>query len=127
MPPAQVIGIKNKSSRSKTYTISHRGASLINARPLRTQAQTFPDVYGWITNDKASYAAVSFIEKVVVPPGATANLTATMVAPSDVDPALLPVYGGFIVITDDKLEYVIPYAGVPYRRADFLPSIRATT
>lgn len=113
-PSPQNVTIENRSDKSKTYSISHKGALLVN-----TFARIFQDVlvterFSWVENNSPDYASTSFSSsKLTIGAGESANLEIKFKAP-DADGGAMPVYGGFIQIDDGSLKYSLPYMGIPY-------------
>ncbi|EOO01147.1 putative subtilisin-like protease protein [Phaeoacremonium minimum UCRPA7] len=133
-PEPQSITIENKSSKPKTYTIGHKGSSLVNASP-NVYERGYAERFYWAENNSPNFASVSFSQNTItLSAGAGITFKATVRAPTtDVDPSKLPIYGGYITITDnDSKEYVVPYIGVPYTRnsqptLDFSDLLNITT
>lgn len=108
--------IRNKSSRSKTYIISHQGAGLVQHFP-------YPDVlfpYEWYTFGTPQYAiygsATFSTNQVLLGAGQSVDVEVKFSAPPRVDAAQNPIISGFIHISNNNDHFSIPYAGVPYDR-----------
>ncbi|RYP70708.1 hypothetical protein DL771_005312 [Monosporascus sp. 5C6A] len=117
-PPTQKITIENKSNSPRTYTLAHRGAAAVDALP-QLYSDNPNNVFRWVKNNSPAYASASFSSSTIeVPASSEATVEVTLTAP-ELDPAKLPVYGGYVTITssDDEGELVVPYVGVPYERA----------
>ncbi|KAH7360268.1 subtilisin-like protease [Rhexocercosporidium sp. MPI-PUGE-AT-0058] len=116
------ITIENNSGRSKTYIISHEPAGETNLLPYLYSSKTqfgvtaLPGVY-------ASYATVKFsTTSVTIGAGQSANITVSFQPPTDIDDDFLPVYSGYIKITNNNDQFKVAYLGQPYSRnkADYL-------
>ncbi|KAL2074241.1 hypothetical protein VTL71DRAFT_8019 [Oculimacula yallundae] len=117
------ITIENKSGRSKTYVISHEPAGETNLLPnlYRGNApvlgvDSLPGLY-------ASYATTKFSStSITIGAGQKANFTVTFQPPTDIDDDFLPVYSGYIKITNNNDEFKVAYLGQPYSRykADYI-------
>ncbi|KAG4442334.1 hypothetical protein IFR05_002185 [Cadophora sp. M221] len=82
--------ITNNSSRSKTYIFSHQGAG---------------------------YGRVSFSQNsVLLAPGQSTTIQVFFTPPSGVNASKNPITSGFIKVTNNNDQFVIPYAGLPYSR-----------
>jgi hypothetical protein len=65
----------------------------------------------------ASYASVKFSQtSVTVAAGQSATIVATFTPPKDIPEVYLPVYSGFIKITNNNDEFRVVYLGQPYSR-----------
>lgn len=119
-PPTQTITIENKSKGPRKYSLAHRGAAAHNALP-QLFSSNINNIWRWAPNSEAAYSAVAFdSDTIEVPASSKATFEVTITPPSELDPAKLPVYGGFITITSDDEEegqLVVPYVGVPYQRS----------
>lgn len=119
-PPVQTITIENTSESPRKYTLGHKGASTVDALP-QIYSDNLNNIWRWVSNSAASYGSAEFSPaSVEVPAGSKATVEVTITAPTDVDPATLPVYGGYITVTsdgDNSEEVTVPYVGVPYERA----------
>ncbi|KAI0376492.1 subtilisin-like protein [Hypomontagnella monticulosa] len=116
-PASQKITIENKSQSPRTYKLGHRGAASIDALP-QLYSENLNNIWRWAANNNPVYASASFSsDSIEVPASSTATFEVTVTPSTEHDPAKLPVYGGYITITSDDEELVVPYAGVPYARS----------
>ncbi len=80
---------------------------------------TNPPVEDWSLINNPVYACASFSARTVtVAARSKATIQVTIKPPTKLDPSLLPTYSGFVVVSDNEMQYVIPYQGVPYARRD---------
>ncbi|KAE9571224.1 Minor extracellular protease vpr [Colletotrichum fructicola] len=115
-PAKQNFTIENQSAQAKTYSIGHQGAAEVDALP-KAKTLDLNDMFYWSLNFNSIYANVSFSKKsLTIPSGGKATVEFE-IQPPEIDPSLLPVYSGFITITDDDEEFVLPYIGIPYARS----------
>lgn len=115
-PKPQKITIENKSKESKTYTISHKGAGMLNALP-QIFGTNPNNRFRWLLDYSATYATADFSStSVEVPAGGQATFEVTISPPTDFVVDKLPLYGGYITIKSGEDENVVPYVGVPYDR-----------
>lgn len=100
------VTIYNRSSRSKTYTFSHKAAGLAEWGLWNgLKNQLFP-IYA---------TSVEFDEQsLLIRGGESAVLTFTVNPPYVEDPVFLPLYGGYITIHNNYETYTIPYHGQPW-------------
>ncbi|KAH6719547.1 hypothetical protein BKA61DRAFT_571547 [Leptodontidium sp. MPI-SDFR-AT-0119] len=112
----QEITIENNSGTSKTYgdtVISHEPAGETNLVPHQyrnDRDSALPGLY-------ASYATIKFSStSITLKAGESANFTATFQPPSDIADDFLPVYSGFIKITNNNDQFKVAYLGQPYSR-----------
>jgi subtilisin family serine protease len=115
-PAPRSITITNKSKKSKKYEVSHNGALLVKATPKVDGDYYVPDIFSWEENNAEEYATASLSSSsFTLGAGASTSLTVALQAP-EADPKYLPIYGGFIGISDGILDYSLPYLGIPYNR-----------
>ncbi|CAM1511985.1 Fc.00g094980.m01.CDS01 [Cosmosporella sp. VM-42] len=118
-PKAQTITIENRSKTSKTYTLGHKGAGMIDALPQILAANT-NNQFRWAADYTASYATAKFSKATVkVAAGSKATVEVTITPPTDFVVDKLPVYAGYITLKSGEEKIVVPYAGVPYSRNAF--------
>lgn len=96
--------------------ISHEPAGETNLLPYRYRpnnewgVSALPGLY-------ASYATVKFsTTSITIGAGQSANITATFQPPTDISDDFLPVYSGFIKITNNNDQFKVAYLGQPYSR-----------
>ncbi|KAI9047026.1 hypothetical protein LZ554_009100 [Drepanopeziza brunnea f. sp. 'monogermtubi'] len=93
------ITIKNRSSRSKTYSLSHIGAGYTNLVRLPGEGQQL-----------ANYGTVDFeASEVTLASGESSTIQFTVKPPSNVVERQLPVFGGFIQATRPYSVYNAEY------------------
>lgn len=104
----------NTLGRSKTFSISHNPAGLIQRTP-------YPDLdpVGWFVYgfpSKPIYADIKFESptKVTLGPGETAEVSFKVTPPKGVDPDTIPHYSGYIKIVSGNDVYTVPYMGLTY-------------
>ncbi|KAF9880247.1 hypothetical protein CkaCkLH20_02201 [Colletotrichum karsti] len=116
-PAKQNFTIENQSAESKTYAIGHKGAAEVDALP-NVKTLDVNDMFYWSLNFNAIYAELAFsTDSITVPAGGKVTVEFT-VTPPNIDPSLVPVYSGFITVTEGVNEFVLPYLGIPYTRGD---------
>lgn len=110
------LTIKNTSKKTKKYTIDSTGSAYVSAAP---GVHDRDHMYSWYANNEATYASVSFSSrKVTIKAGSSATVTVSITPPKKIDAATMPLYGGFVEVTDEAgSQYTVPYAGVPYARS----------
>ena len=119
----QELTIRNPTTQSVTYSISHQGAGLVTFRPNLNTTQATGQYFGIQTNPTVNlpfYATSSpNSNSITLEPGTSTTITITFSPPnSGISDLQLPVYSGFIDITTDAEEkYSIPYLGIDYDRA----------
>lgn len=92
--------------------ITHEPAGEVNVIPYPYDL-TEPGLSGAIK----SYASVKFSQtSITIAPGQSATFTATFTPPTDIPETYLPVYSGFIKITNNNDEFKVAYLGQPYSR-----------
>jgi hypothetical protein len=102
---AASITIENKSTKSKTYTLSHIGAGYSDYYLQYAEPSQQP-LYGTATFPTPT---------VTIGAGQSSKVYFFISPPSGVRPSSLPVFGGFITVTDsDQSAFSIPYVGPPY-------------
>jgi Subtilase family/Fn3-like domain len=102
---AASITIENKSAKLKTYTLSHIGAGYSDYYLQYAESSQQP-LYGTATFPTPTVA---------IGAGQSTEVTFSISPPTGVTPSNLPVFGGFITVTDsDKSTFSIPYVGPPY-------------
>ncbi|KAH7363774.1 peptidase S8/S53 domain-containing protein [Rhexocercosporidium sp. MPI-PUGE-AT-0058] len=109
--------ITNKSSRSKSYIISHQGAGYAEHFPYPDLLPDPNHWYFWGQPQYARYGSVSFSQNsVMLAPGQSTTIQVSFTPPSGVDASRNPITSGFIKVTNNNDNFVIPYAGLPYSR-----------
>ena len=113
------ITITNKSSDSKTFTISHQGAGYAEFSP-------YPDIlepylyYSHGQPQYAKYGNTKFSQNsIILGGGQSATIQISFSPPEGLDPSAIaknPIHSGWIKVTSDDKHYVVPYTGVPYSR-----------
>ncbi|KAI2472861.1 subtilisin-like protein [Annulohypoxylon bovei var. microspora] len=103
------ITIENRSNESKTYTLSHEGASYSEPNPpnnpIFSQENQLP-IYG-----SAEFESPT----VEIAAGESAVISFKILPPSSgVKPERQPVFGGFIRVTSVDEEFSVPYSGAPF-------------
>jgi hypothetical protein len=100
------ITIQNLSPGSKTYTLAHEGAGYSDYYLAYEESNQLP-IYG-----TAHFPTPT----ITIPAGKTSTISFTINSPaSGVNPSSLPVFGGFIKVTDSSNnQQSIPYIGPPY-------------
>jgi hypothetical protein len=99
------ITISNPSTKSVKYTLSHDGAGYMDYRLQYMEI-----------NQQANYGTVKFsTPTVTVGAGKSTTIQVTVTPPTSVTPSSLPVFGGFIKVSDNTGEsFSVPYLGPPY-------------
>lgn len=98
------ITITNPSLLPKTYTLSHQGAGYTDYFLQYEEEQQV-----------AKYGSATFkTSKVTILPGKSETVLFQISPPSDVNPNLQPVFGGFIKVVSDSETFHVPYIGPPY-------------
>ncbi|CZR60325.1 related to subtilisin-like serine protease [Phialocephala subalpina] len=99
------ITVENTSPNSKTYSMSHQGAG-------------YMDYYipSGKKNQEPMFGTTHFpTPSLTVPAGTSINVQFSIIPPQGVVPSNLPVFGGFIKVSDsDGKSFSVPYAGPPY-------------
>ncbi|KAJ3118576.1 hypothetical protein HDU96_000528 [Phlyctochytrium bullatum] len=113
------VDIINNHAVPVTYTISHKGASMLT--PFVAGDDALQPIAQ--TRDSADFAVVRFggreTRTLTVRPGETARFRIDIDPPTNANPALYPMYSGFIVISSDQDETItVPYAGMVGRWRD---------
>ncbi|KAH9212883.1 hypothetical protein DL95DRAFT_391045 [Leptodontidium sp. 2 PMI_412] len=106
--------VTNKSSRSKTYIFSHQGAGYAEHCPY---PDILPDPNDWYFLGQPQYArygSVSFSQIRFCLPLVSPQPFKT--PPSGVDASGNLITSGFIKVTNNNDQFIIPYAGLPYSR-----------
>jgi hypothetical protein len=100
------ITIQNLSPGSKTYTLAHEGAGYSDYYLAYEESNQLP-IYG-----TAHFPTPT----ITILAGKTSTISFTINSPaSGVNPSNLPVFGGFIKVTDSSNnQQSIPYVGPPY-------------
>jgi hypothetical protein len=113
----RIITIKNKSSRSKTYILSHQGAGLVEEFPYPDiLTQPYESYYLGIPQ-YAKYGSVTFsTNQVLLGPGQSIDVEVTFSPPAEVDATRGPILSGFIKVSNNNDHFSIPYHGLPYSR-----------
>ncbi|CAF3570870.1 unnamed protein product [Rotaria sp. Silwood1] len=104
-----VIEVSNIGKKTASYKISHRGAALITGIEDGNDQLLSQPLYS------ADYADVHIWPKYFqLHPGQSHTVTLQFRPPHQANPNFLPIYSGFIDVTNDLDEKVahIPYAGV---------------
>ncbi|PVH84726.1 subtilisin-like protease [Cadophora sp. DSE1049] len=123
------ITIENNSGRSKTYVISHEPAGETNLLPYLYRNTPTQEGISALPGLYPSYATVKFSStSITIGAGQSANFTATFQPPNDIDDDFLPVYSGFIKITNNNDQFKVAYLGQPYSRykADYIDATSDT-
>ncbi|KAI0684940.1 subtilisin-like protease [Cytidiella melzeri] len=104
----QTFTITNHATTSKSFKISHIPAGTMLSLTTGTD---FPaDGPVPLSNNSAT---VKFSEtSVTVHPGQTQQITAHITPPTGLDPAVLPVYSGFIQVADANETFHVTYLGL---------------
>ncbi|RDL35480.1 uncharacterized protein BP5553_07411 [Venustampulla echinocandica] len=99
------ITIQNTSAKPKTYSFSHEGAGYMD---YTLQYQEL--------NQRPQYGSANFaLSGITIPPGQSDTIHLSINPPNDVDPTSLPVFSGFLCVSDsDGESFHIPYVGAPY-------------
>lgn len=107
--PRHIIDVSNSGYSVVRYTVTHLPVdTFYTFEPGYTTPKAFPP------NFVEGVASVQFSRTgFLLFPGATDSFKVTITPPQGLDEALLPVYGGKIVITGDNGERLeIPYLGI---------------
>jgi len=107
--PGHFINVKNSGYSKVKYTVTHFPVdTFYTFEPGYTVPKIFPPIL------VEGVASVQFSRTVfTVHPGTTDSFKVTFTPPQGLNEALLPVYGGKIVITGDNGERLeIPYLGI---------------
>ncbi|KAI0786595.1 subtilisin-like protease [Abortiporus biennis] len=106
--PLHTITIKNTSPNAVTYKIGHVPAGTANSIDTTTGFAVEAPV---VLN--TNHASVSLSQsKVTVRPGGTALILATILPPRNLDASVLPVYSGYIVVSNGQETLRSSYLGV---------------
>jgi len=99
------LTITNRSTRSKTYTFSHRPAGGMQYAEFATWQ--FGMMYPW-------YASTTFSTASVLIKGGESSTIQVSVAPPTFTPNidLFPFYTGYVVVNNNYETYTIPYVGM---------------
>jgi subtilisin family serine protease len=99
------ITIENTSAKSKVYTLSHVGAGYSDYYPQYNEP-----------SQEAMYGTASFpTPTVTIGAGQSAKVLFSIAPPENVVASNLPVFGGFIKVSDaDGDSFSVPYVGPPY-------------
>ena len=99
------ITISNPSTKSVKYTLSHEGAGYMD------YYLQYEEI-----DQQANYGSAKFsAPTVTVAGGKATTIQVTVSPPTSVTPSALPVFGGFIKISDNAGEsFSAPYLGPPY-------------
>ncbi|CAF4248181.1 unnamed protein product, partial [Adineta steineri] len=113
------IEIFNIGNETATYNISHSGAALATGLQAGNDVILAQPLYS------ADYATVNIDPSTIeLQPGESGNITLQFEAPSNANPALLPIFSGFICVTNNISEQIarVPYAGVvgDYKNASII-------
>lgn len=113
-PRTHNITFTNTLGRSKTFSISHQPAGLMQRTPYADLDPVGWYVYGFPS--KPIYAEVDFDTPTAITlgPGETAEVSFTVTPPSGIDPDAIPIYSGFIHLQSGRDVYNVPYMGLPY-------------
>ncbi|OTA94907.1 hypothetical protein M434DRAFT_381946 [Hypoxylon sp. CO27-5] len=103
------ITIENRSNSTRTYALSHEGASYSEPNPpnnpIFSQENQLP-IYG-----SAEFESPT----VEVAAGESTTISFKILPPSSgVKPERQPVFGGFVKVTSGDEEFSVPYSGPPY-------------
>jgi Subtilase family/Fn3-like domain len=106
-PVTAKFTIWNRSTRSKTYTFSHKAAGLME----EVLSLTNP-----VVNEMFPlYATASFpTPSVSVPAGQKLEVSVVITPPQNVSPEFRPIYTGFIIVHNNYETYSLPYVGQPW-------------
>lgn len=107
--PGHFINVRNSGYSEVEYTVTHLPVNTFYTfEPGYNAPKIFPP------NFVEGVASVQFSRTVfTVPPGTTKSLKVTFTPPQGLNEALLPVYGGKIIITGDNNECLeVPYLGI---------------
>ncbi|KAH9867743.1 hypothetical protein IAQ61_008338 [Plenodomus lingam] len=101
------FSITNTGSTDEILELTHRKAVTMYTMDARFSPLTpgsFPNAIA------ESWATVSFsADRITVPAGQSANVTVEIIPPAGLNATLLPVYSGYIALSD---KLVLPYLGV---------------
>ncbi|CAF1540302.1 unnamed protein product, partial [Adineta steineri] len=93
------IEIFNIGNETATYNISHSGAALATGLQAGNDVVLTQPLYS------ADYATVNIDPSTIeLQPGESGNITLQFEAPSNANPALLPIFSGFICVTNNISE-----------------------
>ncbi|KAH8798637.1 peptidase S8/S53 domain-containing protein [Xylogone sp. PMI_703] len=117
-PAKQTVTVKNTSKKTKTYHISHTGASYIRTLTNFTGSDYFALQTFTLTHE-AKYATAKFSKtQFTLRPGQSTTVQVQITPAEESSPQSEPIYSGFINIDTDGSSYVVPYLGVPYNIHD---------
>ncbi|CAH0044774.1 unnamed protein product [Clonostachys solani] len=104
------IKITNSGDESVKYKLNHRPGITIHTKPQANAWVGYDPPY---STAEGSIATVEFSEsELEVSPGETASFFVKFTEPSDIDPLMLPVYGGSIEVIGSHGEVVrVTYMG----------------
>ncbi|KAJ3107299.1 hypothetical protein HDU97_004438 [Phlyctochytrium planicorne] len=113
------LTVSNKNTVSVTYNVQHQPALLLSPFKAGDDASQVAATQGYT----ADYATVKFgasttdksdTLSLTVPAGTTKSFTVYVQPPSTANPALTPIYSGYVVLTNTDGEKLVsvPYAGV---------------
>lgn len=99
------ITISNPSTKSVKYILSHQGAGYMDYYLQYMEI-----------NQQANYGTAKFsAPTVTVGAGKSTTVQVTVSPPTSVTPSALPVFGGYIKVSDNAGEsFSVPYLGPPY-------------
>ncbi|POS70050.1 peptidase [Diaporthe helianthi] len=107
---SHTITITNSGDTPITYNISHVAGPTALSRPF---ADAYIEFETPLKIDQGLASVAFSTQELVVPANGQASFTATFTEPNDINPMILPIYGGDIYVVGDNDESVkIPYAGV---------------
>ncbi|KUJ11409.1 subtilisin-like protein [Mollisia scopiformis] len=98
------ITIENTSSKPKIYSFSHEGAGYMDYYMSHDEKNQVP-----------LFGTAHFPSPTTIPPRSSATIQFSITPPQGVVPSALPVFGGFIKISDSNGQsFSVPYVGPPY-------------
>ena len=112
-PAKATVTIKNDALIAKEYSLSHQGAAYMDQILNSTGQNQFE------TGQLPNYGSAKFSSSVILlRPGQSTSVTMSISPPPGVDEEQLPIFGGFITITDitDRTAAIlsVPYIARPY-------------
>ena len=105
----QTFSLKNTGDVDATFFLAHRKAP--TAYHFQPGTRLTPVLSPSIVDDAAEVVFES--AEIVVPAGGKANVSFSVIPPSNLDEKILPVYGGYIKLTSpDAPTLTVPYFGI---------------
>ena len=125
------ITITNKSGSPKTFILSHQGAGYAELFPYPELLEPYL-YYTYGQPQFAKYGSAKFSDNsIILGGGQSATIQIAFTPPEGLDSAAIarnPIQSGYVKITSNDDQFVVPYTAVPYSRfsADFFDTTEIT-